>query len=189
MDRRCLYGHRVAASFRFAIERDACPVCGAELISLEGYRLARKLAEAVPLDAVAAFRTARVVERSYGLTPLDAAVATPATPPAAAPIKAAPAALAASPGAGHAGAKLRASSPPRPSPPPRALMPEVPAGTEVLLDEEELADSGAPATTLVAAVDEEPTLATASAVEAADEPLGTDAPFSAEEDAFFSTTA
>lgn len=98
MDHRCLYGHRVASTFRYAIDNDACPICGAELISVDGYKLARTLAEGVPLDGVAAFRTARVLLRRYVLTPLDAQDAGDTAIPT----------------------------------------PDVPAGTEVQLDEEDL---------------------------------------------------
>lgn len=68
-DHRCLYGHRVPADFSFAIENDACPKCGAPLISISGYELARGLATSVPLEAVQAFATVRFLEKNYVLSP------------------------------------------------------------------------------------------------------------------------
>ena len=81
MDRRCLYGHRVNASFHYAIERDQCPVCGAELISLDGYRIARQLAQSVPMDGGMAFRTVKVIELSYVLQPRQPSPAVAPTSP------------------------------------------------------------------------------------------------------------
>lgn len=72
MDYRCLYGHRVPADFSFAIENDTCPRCGAQLVSVDGYQLARTLAAGVPLDAVQAFATVRFLEQNFNLTPKDA---------------------------------------------------------------------------------------------------------------------
>jgi hypothetical protein len=69
MDYRCLYGHRVPADFSFAIDNDACPRCGAQLVSLSGYQLARTLATGVPLEAVQAFATVRFLESNFTLTP------------------------------------------------------------------------------------------------------------------------
>lgn len=103
MDRRCLYGHRVNASFHYAIERDQCPVCGAELISLDGYRIARQLAQSVPMDGGMAFRTVKVIELSYVLQPRQ------------------------------------------PSPAVAPTSPEVPTGTEIVLEEEELVAAAIPA--------------------------------------------
>lgn len=107
MDRRCLYGHRVNATFHYAIERDQCPICGAELISLDGYRLARQLAQSVPLDGSAAFRTVKLIEAHYVL-------------------KARPA------GTAEAGRPAHG-----------VVTPEVPPGTELTLEEEDLAPSPA----------------------------------------------
>lgn len=70
MDHRCLYGHRVPASFTFAIERRICPTCGAGTVTLEGYQLARRLAAEVPLQAVDAFNTVLFLQRSYTMTPV-----------------------------------------------------------------------------------------------------------------------
>lgn len=69
MDHRCLYGHRVPASFTFAVERRICPTCGAGTVTLEGYQLARRLAAEVPLQAVDAFNTVLFLQRSYSMTP------------------------------------------------------------------------------------------------------------------------
>lgn len=69
MDYRCLYGHRVSAEFSFAIENDTCPRCGAQLVSVDGYQLARSLAAGVPLEAVQAFATVRFLEKNFDLTP------------------------------------------------------------------------------------------------------------------------
>lgn len=71
MDHRCLYGHRVPGDFRFAIERNACPVCGAELVSLDGYKLARALVKEAQLDAVTAFKTAKVLEQRFEIRPRE----------------------------------------------------------------------------------------------------------------------
>jgi hypothetical protein len=69
MDHRCLYGHRTPASFAFAIDSGSCPVCGAPLVSVVGYQIARKLASTVPLDPVDAFNTVRTLELEYELVP------------------------------------------------------------------------------------------------------------------------
>ena len=69
MDHRCLYGHRTPSSFGFAIEQGSCPVCGAPMVSVMGYQIARKLAAEVPMDPVQAFNTVRYLESNYELTP------------------------------------------------------------------------------------------------------------------------
>ncbi|HJN78310.1 MAG TPA: hypothetical protein QGF58_30635 [Myxococcota bacterium] len=69
MDYRCLYGHRTPSSFGFAIEQGVCPSCGAPIVSVVGYQIARKLAATVPLDPVLAFATLRVLENEYDITP------------------------------------------------------------------------------------------------------------------------
>ncbi len=65
MDHRCLYGHRVQTELAYAIERRTCPTCGAPTVTVQGYRLARKLTKEVPLGALEAFHTVRVVELNY----------------------------------------------------------------------------------------------------------------------------
>lgn len=65
MDHRCLYGHRVVSEYAYAIERRTCPTCGAPTVTVQGYRLARKLTKEVPLGALEAFHTVRVVELNY----------------------------------------------------------------------------------------------------------------------------
>jgi len=67
MDYRCLYGHRTPASYSFAIEQGICPMCGAPIVSVVGYQIARKLASTVPLDPVVAFNTMRELEKDYEL--------------------------------------------------------------------------------------------------------------------------
>lgn len=69
IDHRCLYGHRTPGSFAFAIDSGSCPVCGAPLVSVVGYQIARKLASTVPLDPVDAFNTVRTLEKEYDLVP------------------------------------------------------------------------------------------------------------------------
>jgi hypothetical protein len=73
MDHRCLYGHRVPESFAFAIENRTCPTCGAPTITLDGYKLARRLATEIPLEAVQAFKAAALLEEAYVLTPREEA--------------------------------------------------------------------------------------------------------------------
>lgn len=70
MDHRCLYGHRVPATFSYAIQSQSCPTCGAPTVTLSGYRAARKLTTEVGLEAVAAFNAVRVLESEWALTPL-----------------------------------------------------------------------------------------------------------------------
>lgn len=67
MDYRCLYGHRTPSTFNFAIEQGICPMCGAPIVSVVSYQIARKLAAAVPLDPVTAFNTLRILEKDYEL--------------------------------------------------------------------------------------------------------------------------
>lgn len=166
MDRRCLYGHRVTASFRHAIENDQCPVCGAEMISLDGYKIARQVAQSVPLDGTAAFRTVKLIEVRYQLVAR--------TPDADAPADA------------------------------TAPSPAMPAGTEVLLDEEELADeelaAPSPAQPSGSILDEleddesveliaaEPTDESEVAASEDRRDRRGDVDFSAEEDAFFASS-
>lgn len=85
MDHRCLYGHRVPASFTFAIQSRSCPTCGAPTVSLVGYQAARKLAVEGGIDAVAAFHAVRLLETEWTLTP-NAAARPAASPPAPAPV-------------------------------------------------------------------------------------------------------
>lgn len=68
MDHRCLYGHRVPEQFTFAITQRTCPTCGAPCVTLEGYRLARRLTQEVPLEALAAFSVVRLLEMHYTIT-------------------------------------------------------------------------------------------------------------------------
>lgn len=90
MDHRCLYGHRVLASFTFAIQNRSCPTCGAATVTVHGYAAARKLSLECGMDALAAFNAMRVLEAEWTLVPVEAA---PAVELAAAPAR--PAALAA----------------------------------------------------------------------------------------------
>lgn len=71
MDHRCLYGHRISEQFNFAIQQRMCPICGAPSVTLDGYRLARELAQEVPMDALAAFNAACYLESRYTLVPLS----------------------------------------------------------------------------------------------------------------------
>lgn len=71
MDHRCLYGHRISEQFNFAIQQRICPICGAPTVTLDGYKLARELAQEVPMDALAAFNAACYLESRYVLTPLE----------------------------------------------------------------------------------------------------------------------
>ena len=75
MDHRCLYGHRIPEQFSFAINQRVCPTCGAPCVTLEGYRLARRLTQEVPLEALAAFTVVRLLETNYTITakPADGA--------------------------------------------------------------------------------------------------------------------
>lgn len=68
MDHRCLYGHRIPEHFTFAIQQRTCPTCGAPCVTLDGYRLARRLTQEVPLEALAAFNVVRILEGHYVLT-------------------------------------------------------------------------------------------------------------------------
>lgn len=68
MDHRCLYGHRIPEQFSFAIQQRLCPTCGAPCVTLDGYRLARRLTQEVPLEALAAFNVVRILEGSFVLT-------------------------------------------------------------------------------------------------------------------------
>lgn len=69
MDHRCLYGHRIPEQFSFAIQQRLCPTCGAPCVTLDGYRLARRLTQEVPLEALAAFNVVRILEGAFVLTP------------------------------------------------------------------------------------------------------------------------
>ena len=83
MDHRCLYGHRVLASFTFAIQNRSCPTCGAATVTVHGYAAARKLSLDGGMDALAAFNAMRLLESEWKLVPVEAASATEAaTPPA-----------------------------------------------------------------------------------------------------------
>ena len=68
MDYRCLYGHRIPEHFTFSIQQRLCPTCGAPCVTLDGYRLARRLCQEVPLEAIAAFNVVRLIETHYTLT-------------------------------------------------------------------------------------------------------------------------
>ena len=68
MDHRCLYGHRIPEQFSFAIQQRLCPTCGAPCVTLDGYRLVRRLTQEVPLEALAAFNVVRILEGSFVLT-------------------------------------------------------------------------------------------------------------------------
>lgn len=68
MDHRCLYGHRIPEQFSFAINQRVCPTCGAPCVTLDGYRLARRLTQEVPLEALAAFTVVRLLETHYSIT-------------------------------------------------------------------------------------------------------------------------
>lgn len=69
MDHRCLYGHRIPENFTFAISQRLCPTCGAPCVTLEGYRLARRMTQEIPLEALAAFNVVRMLELHYTVTP------------------------------------------------------------------------------------------------------------------------
>lgn len=73
MDHRCLYGHRVPATFAYAIQNRLCPMCGASTVTVTGYQAARKLTQEANLDAVNAFAIIRVIEGDYTLQPNTAA--------------------------------------------------------------------------------------------------------------------
>ena len=82
MDHRCLYGHRVPATFAFAIQNRLCPMCGAATVTVTGYQVARKLTTDANMDAVQAFNVIKVIESEWVLQPAGAesraaAVATP----------------------------------------------------------------------------------------------------------------
>ncbi len=72
MDHRCLYGHRIPEQFSFAIQQRLCPTCGAPCVTLDGYRLARRLTQEVPLEALAAFNVVRILEGAFTLVPKPA---------------------------------------------------------------------------------------------------------------------
>lgn len=67
MDHRCLYGHRVPATFAFAIQNRLCPMCGAATVTVTGYQVARKLTTDANLDAVQAFNVIKVIESEWVL--------------------------------------------------------------------------------------------------------------------------
>ena len=69
MDHRCLYGHRVLSSFTFAIQNRTCPTCGAETLTIHGYRAARRLANEGGMDPMAAFAAIRILETEWTLVP------------------------------------------------------------------------------------------------------------------------
>jgi hypothetical protein len=83
MDHRCLYGHRVPATFAFAIQNRVCPMCGASTVTVTGYQVARKLASEASLDAMAAFNIIKVIESEWSFTPLNESAEAPATEPVA----------------------------------------------------------------------------------------------------------
>ena len=72
MDHRCLYGHRVPATFAFAIQNRLCPMCGAATVTVAGYQVARKLTTDANLDAVQAFNVIKVIESEWVLQPVGA---------------------------------------------------------------------------------------------------------------------
>lgn len=72
MDYRCLYGHRVPDSYKFAIQQRTCPTCGSPTITVSGYRLARRLANEIPLDAITAFNTIYLIEEEHVITKTEA---------------------------------------------------------------------------------------------------------------------
>ena len=72
MDHRCLYGHRVPATFAFAIQNRLCPMCGAATVTVAGYQVARKLTTEANLDAVQAFNVIKVIESEWVLQPVGA---------------------------------------------------------------------------------------------------------------------
>ena len=82
MDHRCLYGHRVPATFAFAIQNRLCPMCGAATVTVAGYQVARKLTTDANLDAVQAFNVIKVIESEWTLQPNG----TDARPPAPVPV-------------------------------------------------------------------------------------------------------
>jgi hypothetical protein len=69
MDHRCLYGHRVLASFTFAIQSRSCPTCGSSTVSVAGYQAARKLSLEGGMDALSAFNAVRLIESAWQLVP------------------------------------------------------------------------------------------------------------------------
>ena len=96
MDHRCLYGHRVPATFAYAIQNRLCPMCGASTVTVTGYQVARKLTQEAGMDAHAAFQAVKVIEADWIFQPVTAnveaapaAVSLPAATPAAAAIPAA----------------------------------------------------------------------------------------------------
>lgn len=84
MDHRCLYGHRVPATFAFAIQNRLCPMCGAPTVTVTGYQVARKLTTDANLDAVQAFQVIKVIESEWVLQPSESrSTATATTTPEA----------------------------------------------------------------------------------------------------------
>jgi len=65
MDHRCLYGHRVPETYKYSLTQRLCPVCGAPTVTVEGYRLARRLAQEVPLDAITSFNAIYLIEEEH----------------------------------------------------------------------------------------------------------------------------
>ncbi|MDP2313255.1 MAG: hypothetical protein Q8P41_10145 [Pseudomonadota bacterium] len=80
MDHRCLFGHRVPATFTFAIQSRSCPTCGAPTVTITGYQAARKLTTDAGLEAVAAFNAVRVLESEWVLMPANGEPAAAPTP-------------------------------------------------------------------------------------------------------------
>lgn len=182
MDHRCLYGHRVPGDYRFAIERNACPVCGAELVSLDGYKLARALVTEAQLDAVTAFRTAKVLEKRFVITPREGEPA-PAAAAAPAPAKAGAAKAAATPKAATKGSAKAATKD------------AAPTSGEARLDQEDLTDPAAagvatPSAPLVDELEdaESVELISTDADDAAPVPAVADTGFDAVEESFFSSS-
>ena len=68
MDHRCLYGHRVPDTFKYSLNQRLCPTCGAPTVTVEGYRLARRLAQEVPLDAITSFNAIYLIEEEHVIT-------------------------------------------------------------------------------------------------------------------------
>ena len=86
MDHRCLYGHRVPATFAYAIQNRLCPMCGASTVTVTGYQVARKLTQEAGMDAHAAFQAVKVIEADdKGRLRLSMKAAAAEAPQAAAP--------------------------------------------------------------------------------------------------------
>lgn len=121
MDHRCLYGHRVPATFAFAIQNRLCPMCGAATVTVTGYQVARKLTTDANLDAVQAFNVIKVIESEWVLQPANAD-ARPATPSATPEVE-------------------DTSPAPTPAPPPVvSVQPPVVAMEEVVVEDEAAAE-------------------------------------------------